>query len=59
MSVIYSQPDSTNKLLSCWQGPGIIIEARSPHSYLVELDGGQHRWLHANKLRLHVYRRLW
>ena len=28
-----------------------IIDVRSPHSYLIELDRGQRQWLHANKLR--------
>ena len=27
------------------------MEVRSPHSYLIELNQGQRRWLHANKLR--------
>ena len=44
-------PDSTKKLLSRWQGPGTIVDARLPHSYSVDLDQGQHRWLHANKVR--------
>jgi len=49
--VIVLIPDSTKKMVSIWQGPGTIIESRSPYSYLVELDQGQRRWLHANKLR--------
>jgi len=49
--VIVLLPDSTNKLLRRWQGPAIIIQVRSPHSYLIELEVGQRRWLHANKLR--------
>jgi len=49
--VIVLLPDSNNKLLSQWQGPGTIVEVRSPHSYLIELEGGQKRVLHANKLR--------
>jgi len=44
-------PDSTNKLMSKWQGPGTIVDMKTPHSYLIELDRGQRRWLHANKLR--------
>ena len=44
-------PDSTNKFLSRWQGPVTIVKFKAPHTYLVELDGGQQRWLHANKLR--------
>jgi len=49
--VIVLLPDSTNKLLSIWQGPGLIVDFKPPHSYLLELDGGQRRWLHVNKLR--------
>ena len=49
--VIVLIPDSAKKMVSRWQGPGTIIECRSPYSYLVELDQGQRRWLHANKLR--------
>jgi hypothetical protein len=49
--VIVLLPDTNNKLLSRWQGPGTIVEIRSPHSYMVELPGGQRRLLHANKLR--------
>ena len=42
--VIVLLPDSTNKLLSRWQGPGLIVDFKPPHSYLIELDGGQRRW---------------
>ena len=44
-------PDSTKKMVSRWQGPRTILEVKSPHSYLIELNQGQRRWLHANKLR--------
>jgi len=44
-------PDSTNKFLSRWQGPGTVVSVKSPYSYLVELEQVQYRWLHANKLR--------
>ena len=49
--VIVLLPDSTNKLMKKWQGPGTIVQIKSPYSYLVELDRGQRRWLHANLLR--------
>jgi len=49
--VIVLIPDSTNKFLSRWQGPGTVVSEKSPYSYLVELQQGQCRWLHANKLR--------
>jgi len=49
--VIVLLPDSSNKFLSRWQGPGLVVDFKPPHSYLVELEGEQRRWLHANKLR--------
>ena len=44
-------PDSTNNFLRRWQGPGTVVSVKSPYTYLVELEQGQRRWLHANKLR--------
>ena len=49
--VIVLLPDSTKKFVSKWQGPGTVVNFRSPHTYLVDLDRGQRRWLHVNKLR--------
>ena len=49
--VIVLIPDSTNKFIRQWQGPGTILSVKSPYTYLVELEQGQRRWLHANKLR--------
>jgi len=49
--VIVLIPDSTNKWMSRWQGPGNIVDVRLPHSFLIELEGNQRTWLHANKLR--------
>jgi len=49
--VIVLITDSTNKFLSRWQGPGTVVSVKTPYSYLVELEQGQCRWLHANKLR--------
>ena len=34
-----------------WQGPATVVDVKHPYSCLVELDRGQRRWLHANKLR--------
>ena len=45
--IIVLIPDSTNKQLKKWQGPATIVERKS-HSYLIELDHRQRRWLHAN-----------
>jgi len=36
-------PDSVNKFLSRWQGPGTIVNFKAPHTYLVELERGQQR----------------
>jgi len=44
-------PDSTNKFLRSWQGPGTVVSVKYPYTYLVQLAQGQRRWLHANKLR--------
>ena len=38
------------KLYSRWQGPGTIVEVKSPYSYIVELNGKK-RHIHANKIR--------
>ena len=35
--VIVLISDSTKKMVSRWQGPGTILEVKSPHSYLIEL----------------------
>jgi len=36
--VIVLLPDSTDKLMSKWQGFGTIVDMKTPHSYLIELD---------------------
>jgi len=44
-------PDSTSsKVFSRWQGPAKVIERKSPHSYIVELNG-INRHIHVDKLR--------
>jgi hypothetical protein len=49
--VLSLMPDSTaSKTFSRWKGPAIIVEKRSPYSYLVELNGARHH-IHANHLR--------
>jgi hypothetical protein len=49
--VLILMPDSTaSKTFSRWKGPAIIVEKRSPYSYLVELNGARHH-IHANHLR--------
>jgi transposase InsO family protein len=49
--VIILMPDSTSsKAFSRWRGPAVIVEKRSPYSYLVEIDGARQH-MHANHLR--------
>jgi len=49
-------PDSTNKLVSKFQGPAIIKTKLNDYAYIVEMPDGTSRRLHANKLRLYVPR---
>jgi hypothetical protein len=45
------RPDSTaSRVFSRWRGPAEIVEVKSPHSYIVELEGARHH-LHANHLK--------
>ena len=49
--VIVLAPDLGGaKLYSRWQGPGTVVEVKSPYSYIVEVDG-KRRHVHANKIR--------
>ena len=44
-------PDSTSsRTFRRWRGPGNIVEVRSPHSYIVDLDGARQH-VHANRLK--------
>ena len=38
------------KLYNRWQGPGTVVEVKSPYSYIVDLDG-KRRHVHANKMK--------
>src|SRR6218665_1788435 len=38
------------KLFNRWQGPGTVVEFKSPYSYIVEIDGKK-KHVHANKIR--------
>ena len=49
--VLVLVPDSTSsKLFSRWQGPGVIKEKKSAHSYIVEINGAVKHPL-ADKIR--------
>jgi len=54
--VLVLAPTNTGKLGNRWQGPGTVVCVKSPRSYLVELDRGQIRHIHANKMRGFVVR---
>ena len=41
---------TSSRMFSKWSGPGTIVEARSPYSYIVDVDGVQ-KHFHANELR--------
>lgn len=49
--VLILQPDTTrSRVFSRWKGPAIIVEVKSPSSYVVDLHGNKHR-MHVNQLR--------
>jgi hypothetical protein len=49
--VLILTPDSTSsRLWSRWRAPATVVEIKSPHSYIVEIDGARQH-VHANKLR--------
>lgn len=49
--VIVLIPDSTNKLLACWQGPGVIESKKNEHSYMIKMPDGKVKHVHQNKIR--------
>jgi len=52
--VLMLTPDSTaSRTFSRWKGPAQVVEIRSPHSYVVELDGVRHH-VHANRIKQFV-----
>ena len=54
--VVVLFPDSTNKLVSKFQGPGTIHSKLNDYAYMVAMPNGAIRRLHANKLRAFVPR---
>jgi len=54
-SIIVLTADSTNKLYSRWR-LGTIAIVLSPHSYLVDLESGGRKHIHANHMRKFVSR---
>lgn len=54
--VLILQPDNTkSRVFSRWKGPATIVQVKSPHSYVVDLDGIKYR-MHANQLRQYSIR---
>ena len=51
-SVLILLPTSSNRLVSTWQGPGIVTSKISENSYRINIDGGS-KTVHANRLRLY------
>jgi len=48
---LISVPDSTSsKTFKRWQGSATVTVKKSPHSYIVKLNGSKHK-IHANQLR--------
>ena len=54
--VVMLFPDSTNKLISKFQGPATVREKLNEYAYNIEMSDGSVRRLHANKLRLFMPR---
>ena len=54
-SVLLLAPDSTSsRVFRRWQGPARVIEVRSPHSYIIELNGVRQH-VHANRLKRFLF----
>ena len=49
-------PDSTNKLVSKFQGPGVVRTKLNDYSYMIEMPNGSVRRLHANNIRKFIPR---
>ncbi|GFQ66302.1 retrovirus-related Pol polyprotein from transposon opus [Trichonephila clavata] len=54
--VLILMPSSTHKLLNTWIGPAKVIKLTRPHSCLVQMEDGNTRELHVNKLRPYISR---
>lgn len=49
--VIVLIPDSSNKLLARWQGPGVIESKKNEHSFFVKMPDNSVKHVHQNKIR--------
>jgi len=54
--VIVLAPENTDRTGNLWLGPGTVVKVKSPYSYLVDLDNGNIRHMHANKMRHFIAR---
>ena len=48
--IILSPVGGTAKFRRRWQCPGVVVEVKSPYSYIVEIDNIRHH-VHVNKVR--------
>ena len=56
LTIMCFSPDSTkSKTFARWQGPGRVVEIKSPHGYIVDLNGAKQR-VHADRLRKYNFR---
>lgn len=49
--VLLLEKDGEGELISKWTGPATVVRKTRPYSYLIKLDNGACRTVHANKLR--------
>jgi len=49
--VIVLDDDAASKMCKRWLGPATVIRVKSPYSYLVDLNDGRVKHVHANKMR--------
>ena len=54
--VIVLAPEGGNQLRIRWQGPATVVKVKPPHNYLVDMEDGSVRKVHANKIRQFVAR---
>jgi transposase InsO family protein len=53
--LILQKDDTSNAMFSKWKGPAVIVDVKSPYSYIVQYNGIQYH-LHANRLRKFLVR---
>ena len=56
VQVIVLAHDNMSKGGNRWQGPGTVVNVKSPYSYLTDMGQGNLRHVHANKVRRYMAR---